>query len=150
MFVIELVKKHVPMCSNTSRNFTIVNDDMVFLVISVRQSSNTRQPVFMKQSTEAMQDQFSAAHRKILSVCFFDFRRFPSEFYYFSANSFKLCKVDLHRMANTLLKLRNKTLNWGQHWGQLVFVKVHNTYNFNHLKELFGSRRLHQIKGISR
>jgi len=44
-------------------------------------------------------------------------------------------------MANTLLKLRNKTLNWGQ----LVFVKVHNTYNFNHLKELFGSRRLHQM-----
>jgi len=32
----------------------------------------------------------------------------------------------------------------GQLWGQLVFAKAHNIYNFNHLNELFGSRRLHQ------
>ncbi len=39
-----------------------------FLVISVCLSSNTRQPIFMKQSTKTMQDHISDARRKSLSV----------------------------------------------------------------------------------
>jgi len=47
------------MCLSTSRYFTIENDGMVILVISVRLSTNEKQPVYMKPSTESTQNQIA-------------------------------------------------------------------------------------------